>query len=172
MEKDFGNCKIDKRILERELKDSNKDLKELKEKIDSFNKTSEETRKANETALLEMNSINESISMELIKCKDLNKLLKEKLDNEIEKSAADKIILNELKEMIRKKDEQQNELSKLIGSTRNQIITFENEIKKHDMDKEQFVKIIQTLQKEKGELFDELDKVKREMQNTNMVSVT
>lgn len=170
IEKEFGNCKIDKRILERELKDANNELKQLKEKIENFNKASEEARKVHETALLEMSSINETISMELIKFKDLNKNLQDKLKSEKEKSAADKIIVNELKEIIRKKDDQLNELNKCIGSTKNEKVTLEEEIKKHELDKDQFVKVIQNLQREKSELFDELDKVKREMQNTNMVS--
>lgn len=170
MEKEFGNCKIDKRILERELKDSTNELKELKEKIESFNKISDEARKAHETALLEMSSINESISMELIKFKDFTKNLEEKLKSEKEKSAADKIILNELKEIIKKKDDQLNDLSRSIGSTKEEKASLVYEIEKHEMDKDQLVKIIQNLQKDKSELFDELDKVKREMQNTNMVS--
>lgn len=142
----------------------------MKDKIENFNKASEEATKVHETALLEMSSINETISMELIKFKDLNKNLQDKLNNEKEKSAADKMIVNELKEIIKKKDEQLNELNKCIGSTRNEKITLENEVKKHELDKVQFVKVIQNLQREKSEVFDELDKVKREMQNTNMVS--
>lgn len=170
MEKEFGNCKIDKRILERELKDASNELKQLKENMNVCNKTSEECRKAHEAALLEMNSINETISMELLKFKDLNENLKDKLNSEREKCAADKLTLNELKEIIRKKDDQLNELSKSIGSAKKETITLEDEIKKCEIEKDQLVKVIQTLQREKSDLFDELDKVKREMQNTNMVS--
>lgn len=170
MEKDFSNCKIDKRILERELKDATNEMKQLKEKLETFNKTIEESKKAHEAALLEMSSINETISMELIKSKDLNKNLQDKLKNEQDKSTGDKIIVKELKEIIQKKDEQINELSKSIGFAKNERVSLEDEIKRHELDKDHFVKVIQNLQKEKSELFDELDKMKREMQNTNMVS--
>lgn len=170
IEKDFSNCKIDKRILERELKDTNNETKQLKEKVETLNKAMEESKKAQEAALLEMSSINESISMELIKCKDLIKNLQDKLKSEQDKTAGDKIIVKELKEIIQKKDEQINELSKSVGFAKNEKVSFEDEIKRHEMDKDQFVKVIQNLQKEKSELFDELDKLKREIQNTNMVS--
>ena len=70
MEKEFGNCKIDKRILDRELKDAQAEIKQLKEKVETFNDTLAETKKAHESALLELSHINESISIELIKVKD------------------------------------------------------------------------------------------------------
>lgn len=170
MEKEFGNCNIDKRILERELKDCNNELKQFKEKIDNFNKASEEARQIHETVLLEMSTINETISMELIKFKDHSKNLQDQLNNEKEKSATNKIRVIELKEIIKKKDDELNELNKSISSTKNEKTTLEEEIKRHEMDKDHLVKVIQHLQREKSELFDELDKVKREMQNTNMVS--
>lgn len=171
MEKEFGNCKIDKRILERELKDASNELKQLKQIIDTFNKTTEEARKVHEAALLEMSNINETISMELIKFKDLNRNLQDKVKSEKEKSAADKIVMNELKEIIRKKEDQLNELSKSIGTIKNEKALLEDVIRKYESEKDQFIKVIQSLQKEKSELFDELDKEKREMQYTNMVSV-
>lgn len=70
MEKDFGNCKIDKRILERELKDALAEIKQLNSKIEECNKILGENKKASETALMELSGINESISMELLKVKD------------------------------------------------------------------------------------------------------
>lgn len=70
MEKDFGNCKIDKRILERELKDAQAEIKQLNAKIAEYNEAQTHSKKAQEAALLELSGINESISMELMKVKD------------------------------------------------------------------------------------------------------
>lgn len=169
MEKEFGNTKIDKRILERELKDANNELKQLKENIESLKTSNEEAKKIHETALLEMSHINETISMELIKFKDLHKNLQDRLNCEKEKSTSNKTLLNELNEIIKKKDAQMVESEKSVASLMHEKDSLERDIGKTEIEKDQLLKVIQTLQKEKSELFDELDRIKREMQNTYMV---
>lgn len=171
MEKELDNCKIDKRILERELKDANAEIKALKEKIENFDKTSEEMKKIHESALLELNSINESVSLELMKLKDSYQNLQEKLTDEKHKSDEEKLIVYELKEIIKTKDEQINQLHLEIHAMKEDRKKLENNLKKLESNKTDVVTALTQLEKEKSELADELNKAKRQIENTNLVSM-
>ncbi|KAJ8956368.1 hypothetical protein NQ318_015106 [Aromia moschata] len=152
MEKEFGNCKIDKRILERELKDAQAEIKSLNGKIEAFDETLAQRRKAHEAAILELSNINETISMELIKAKDTCDRLQDKLNNERDKSEEGK-----------RGDQRAEGNNKRQGDS-----NLDNEIHKRDEEKSKLLESVERLQKEKGELYDELEKARREIENTNL----
>ncbi|KAJ8927857.1 hypothetical protein NQ314_019638, partial [Rhamnusium bicolor] len=168
MEKDFGNCKIDKRILERELKDAQTEIKQLKQNEENFNKTLAETKKTHESALLELSHINESMSLELIKVKDSYNNLQDKFNNEKEKVDEEKSVIHDLKEIIKSTDLKINSLNLEICTLKRDKSLLENEIQRYSKEKSELTDLVERLQKEKSELFNELEKSRREMQNTNL----
>ncbi|KAJ8916601.1 hypothetical protein NQ315_000246 [Exocentrus adspersus] len=163
MEKELSNCKIDKRILERELKDAQAEIKQLGGTVKGLETKLQENKKAHETALLELSGINESISMELVKVKDnYNNLQRKK------KTDGEKVIIQELKDILRTKDEQINSSSSEIEAFKKDKRVLENEIQRLANEKSRLLSVMESLQKEKSEIYDELDKAKRETGNLNL----
>ncbi|XP_056637820.1 citron Rho-interacting kinase [Diorhabda sublineata] len=168
VEKELGNAKIDKRILERELKEAESEIKRLTEKVELNEEETKKIKSIHEAALLEISNINESLSLELMKTKSSYKNLEDKLENEKEKFENEKTIIKELKETVRLKDDQIQSLTMEMKTIKKENNNLENEIKKLGNDKTKFVSSIESLQKEKGETLMETEKLKRELQNTNL----
>nr|XP_023022952.1 citron Rho-interacting kinase [Leptinotarsa decemlineata] len=168
MEKELNNAKIDKRILERELKDSRSDVKLLNEKIEGLEKSLGESKHAHELAIVELSNINEKISLELIKLKGSHQTLLEKLDFEKTKYESDKIAINELKDIIKLKDDQIARLNIELACTEKEKSAVENEIKKIENENGKLLNSIENLQKEKNEIQDNLQRANREVLNKNL----
>ncbi|CAH1118647.1 unnamed protein product [Phaedon cochleariae] len=168
MEKDLENSKIDKRILERELKEAQSEIKQLNETIEGHEKSLADTKRVGEAALVELSNINESMSLELMKLKNSCKNLQDKLDNEKEKNAGEKALLTELKEIVRSKDEQIAGQNNEISVIKKERTSMENEMRKYESDVIKLKLLVEVSQKEKREVQDELEKAKRELQNTNL----
>ncbi|CAG9853757.1 unnamed protein product [Phyllotreta striolata] len=167
-EKDLSNAKIDRRILERELKDAREEMKQLTEQTKTIEEDLAQSRKANEAALLELNGINENLSLELIKTKDSYKNLQEKLSSEKEKLEIEKSVISELRDMTKTKDSQINSLIVDLSGLKKERNNLENELKSSQSEKDKLTGFVELLQKEKREIQDEWDKTKRELQNTNL----
>lgn len=92
------------------------------------------------------------------------------MNREKEKTDEEKMIIQELKDIIKSKDTQINLLNSEICAFKKDKSALENEIKKYEAEKSKVLDLAERLQKEKSDVCDELDKVKREMENTNMVN--
>lgn len=75
MEKDLTNAELDKKIVERDLKDSKEENKKLSGDIENLNVKIVENKKMHELALLELNNLNENLAMEVMKLKDITESL-------------------------------------------------------------------------------------------------
>ncbi|KAG5866592.1 hypothetical protein JTB14_013111 [Gonioctena quinquepunctata] len=126
IEKELGNAKIDKRILERELKESQHEMKQLKDKL-----------------------------------KDSCKNLLEKVDS-------DKLTIDELKGLVRAKDDRLAKFSLEVAAARNEKCSMEKEAKKCEKESLKLCEVLENLQKEKSEVRDELHKTKRELHDKNL----
>nr|CAH7718792.1 unnamed protein product [Callosobruchus chinensis] len=168
MEKDFGNAKIDKRILERELKEAQTEIKQLNEKLENFEKTMSETKKIHELAMLELSNINENISQELIKVRGSYRNLEEMLDNEKDKNSNDKVCIKELKDILRNKDQEIAQLKNESDEYYKEKSLVERRCKMYEEEKSKLIEQIERLHKEKSEVFDDLDKSKREYENLKL----
>ncbi|KAJ8983720.1 hypothetical protein NQ317_009156, partial [Molorchus minor] len=169
LEKELDNSKIDNRILERELKDAQSELKLANNKIEDLNKTLVENRRAHEAALLELSNINEEVSMELLKTKDGYKNLQDKLNIEKEKLDLEKKALVELERTVNSKEKITSALSKEIGDLKRDKSILENEMQKSENEKSRLMGLVEQLQKEKSDVYHELQKTRREMKNTNLI---
>ncbi|CAH0549549.1 unnamed protein product [Brassicogethes aeneus] len=168
MEKEFSNCKIDKRIVERELKEAQEEIKTLTEKISKFDEKVSETKKSSETALLEMSRINEDISLELMKMKDSYRNLQEKLENERKKSDDEETIIKELKKICQNGNEKIASMNREIATLEMEKKNMENHVRKNESEKARLLDLVDNLQKEKSELFNNLEKSNREIKNIQL----
>ncbi|XP_050504436.1 citron Rho-interacting kinase [Diabrotica virgifera virgifera] len=168
VERELGNAKIDKRILERELKDSQGEIKQLTEKIHDFEEVGKKAKSVHESALLELNNINETLTLELIKFKDECRIMEETLKKEKMKFEGEKSTILELKDIIRSKDDQINSLNSDFNLMKKERNNLENQIKTLENGKCELMHLLESLQKEKGDILNESNKIRRELQNTNL----
>lgn len=78
MEKDLTNAELDKKIVERDLKDSKDENKKLSDDIENLNVKIADNKRMHELALMELNNLNENLAMEVIKLKDITQSLQGK----------------------------------------------------------------------------------------------
>ncbi|KAL3270917.1 hypothetical protein HHI36_021424 [Cryptolaemus montrouzieri] len=161
MEKELNNLKIDKRILERELKENEAKNKQLQEDIEKLNNKMLEHKKIHESALIEMNSIHDSLSMELMKVKETERSLQAKLSAEQKINEESKNIVAELKALSNGKEEKIRKLTSESELLRKQLGSFE-------VEKEKLGVNVDIVNKEKMELKNHLEKARRENQNLQM----
>nr|CAI5863093.1 unnamed protein product [Callosobruchus analis] len=168
MEKDFGNAKIDKRILERELKEAQAEIKQLNEKLENFEKTMSESKQMHELAMLELSNINENISQELIKVRGSYRNLEEMLNNERDKNSNDRVCIKELKDILRNKDQEIAQAKNESDEYYKEKCLVERRCKMYEEEKSKLVEQIEKLHREKSEVFDDLNKSKREYENLKL----
>ncbi|CAH1979493.1 unnamed protein product [Acanthoscelides obtectus] len=168
MEKEFGNAKIDKRILERELKEAQAEIKQLNEKLENLDKVLSESKKMHELAMLELSNINENISQELIKARGNCKNLEDKLENEKDKNLNDKTCIQELKDILRSKDQEIAHLKNESDEYYKEKSLVERRCKMYEEEKSKLMGQIERLHREKAEVFDNLNESKREYDNLKL----
>ncbi|XP_030763845.1 citron Rho-interacting kinase [Sitophilus oryzae] len=168
LEKELSNFKIDKRILERELKTAQAEIKQLNEKNLEWEAKFNEYKKCQESALLEIASINESISIELMKYKETNISLQEQLKYEKDKTETERAFINELKNIIKEKEEKINTVENNLKVLNDDMKTLEARFKKQELDKVKMNELIEELQKEKKQFNNESEQSKREIKNINL----
>ncbi|KAF7283165.1 hypothetical protein GWI33_001228 [Rhynchophorus ferrugineus] len=168
LEKELSNCKLDKRIAERELKDAQNEIKDLKDNLSNSKTTFNEFKKCQEEALLELSSINENISMELMKCRENNKILQEQINSEKGKNDLDKALINELKNEVRNRDDRIRCLENDLTVIKEEVKNLEKGALKQEQERAKMVHLVEELQKEKTQLFNETEQGKRETKNVNL----
>lgn len=170
IEKDLQNAEIDKRILQRELKDCEKRNKELSEEIEKIKQHMEENKKIHENALIELNNINENLSDEIYKLKDLVKSLEGKFDSEKEKCDAEKSFVDELKREIHEKERNIASLMRQIDVVQNEkkeiVLKLENSKRETAIMQGKYEAVL----KEQDGTKNELMNARRELSNTQLVS--
>ncbi|KAF5279138.1 hypothetical protein FQA39_LY18316 [Lamprigera yunnana] len=105
-EKDLSNAEIDKRIFKRELKDIEEGNKRLKEEIEILTAKMAEKAHIQESALLELENLNDDLAQEIIKLKDLISHLESKLEEEKEKYDKEQHHVSHLKMELMNKNNQ------------------------------------------------------------------
>ncbi|KAL1489368.1 hypothetical protein ABEB36_014280 [Hypothenemus hampei] len=168
IQKDLSNCQIDKRILERELKDAKAEIKLLETKVADLEKTISENKQSNELALLELSGINESISIELVKANETIKNLKDQLLNEKSKTDDEKTIIKELKGFLSSKEDTIKVLEKQLKDLKLHLSNKESIFKKEEIEKSKLMTLIEQLQKEKEGFQDTIDKLSVEKSNMKL----
>ncbi|KAK9874246.1 hypothetical protein WA026_002601 [Henosepilachna vigintioctopunctata] len=161
MEKELNNAKIDKRILERELKEANEKNKQFIQQLDMQKNKMEENKKIQDMALLELNAMNESLSVEIVK-------LKEK-EISLQKSLNEEKILNEQSEMLGVKLKSLNEeKEETIQRLYSEIEDLKIKLAQFEKEKIQSSEKLDVLSKEKVDLQNRVGKAEREHQNITL----
>ncbi|XP_019763778.2 citron Rho-interacting kinase isoform X1 [Dendroctonus ponderosae] len=160
MQKELSDCKIDKRILERELKEASAELKQLRETLTRSENQLLQSKKAQELALLELSEINENISMELMRSQDNVKMLqvKEKLQHEKSKTDEEKTIIAELKGFLKTKEDSNRQLANQIEALQSELSSANLRCNKEESEKTKLISLVEQLQKEKAHLGELLEK--------------
>lgn len=169
VEKELSNFKIDKRILERELKEALSEITQHKEKEKQLYETINNNKKAKDAALYELSSINESLTLDLMKTKDSLKSLLERLNNERKKSDDEETIISELKKIVVLKNEKVEALEKQLEDANVEKNNLEGHLKKNENEKQRLLNLIDDLRKEKSEINNRWEMARREVANTNLV---
>ena len=165
MEKELGNTKIDKRIAERELKDAMKEAKELSEEIQTLKIKIDENRKVHESAMLELNNINESLSIDLVKARESLKNFEDKLEHEKTKNGEEKALIEHLKETMKEKDARIATLTSEAKSLRNDLSSLKIQITKTEEQKQQILYECRRSRDDKQKLIDEVKDTKTQLEN-------
>ncbi|XP_066144839.1 citron Rho-interacting kinase-like [Euwallacea fornicatus] len=167
-QKELSDCKIDKRILERELKEAKGEIKKLEEKITQSEKVLDESKRAQEAAVLELSGINESISIELVKAKENIKSLQDQLQNERSKTDDEKCIIKELKTFLSTKDESVRNLDSNIRTLKNELQSLETRCNREEAEKSKLLRLVEQLQQEKLQLNETIEKGKTDTSNMKL----
>lgn len=170
MEKEFSNTKIDKRIVERELKDAEKQIKELNVEITQVKQKSEEIKKIHESAMLELSNINEGLSLDLFKIRGMYKSSEEKLETEKCKLNEQKDFITQLKNTIHDKDINIMSLSSKESAVKEEKMLLENNFRLLQAEKLDLEKQIGELKKDDQLRQRELDDYKRRFNTLELVS--
>ncbi|XP_060533319.1 citron Rho-interacting kinase [Cylas formicarius] len=167
-EKELGNCKIDKRILERELKEAQVEIKSLSTQIAEHDQKLAELRKSHEIALLELSNINENVSMDLVRAKENIKNLERQVNDEKQRSNSEKHLINQLNKELSSREQKMENLNAEIASLRNEKNCLEERCKKDELERFKLMDFIENMQKEKADLQAALDKCRRQVDNSNL----
>ncbi|KAK9874245.1 hypothetical protein WA026_002600 [Henosepilachna vigintioctopunctata] len=163
VEKELKNAKIDKKILERELKDANEEIKQLVKQIDMQKNKMQEDKKSQEMALLELNSMNESFSMEIIKLKDKEINHQLMMQEEIKIKEHLNMLIRELKYL---KGEKEKTVDRLHSELEDMKIKL-GQFRKENL---QSVEKLDILSREKVDLQNRLGNAERDNQKIHSVS--
>lgn len=163
IEKELNNLKIDKRILERELKESEAQSKELSKEIENMKEEKEKSKKLYKEAMLEMNSINDTLSMELGKLQERYKGLQVELEVQKKLNDETKDIVVELKGISNSKDEKLKQFSMELEKT-------SKDNRRISMEKDDLMRKFNECEKTKNELYKEIDALKEKNKTLNIVS--
>ncbi|CAG9767567.1 unnamed protein product [Ceutorhynchus assimilis] len=167
MQKELSDCKIDKRILERELKEAKMEIKQHQEKLADFEKVLAESKSCHEKALLELSHMNENVYTELVRSKENIKNLQEQLQNEKGKNCDEKSIINEMKSLLAAKDNGIQNLEHTIRDLQNQNVTISKRCENEEKAKANMAEAFEVVQKDKAKLLDKIEEL-----NTNVSQLT
>lgn len=170
LEKDFENAEIDKRILQRELKEAEKRNNELSEQIQRLQGEMEENKKLQENALLELSTLNENLANEVFKLKDVVRSMEEKMTYEKEKCDEEKSYVEELKREIREKERRIEELKFELERLDKEKLEFQGRIAAVRGESEVLRNKLDVALKEKERIGGECENLRRELSNTQLVS--
>ncbi|XP_044261577.1 citron Rho-interacting kinase [Tribolium madens] len=165
MEKELGNAKIDKRIVERELKDAQNEIKNLSEEIKILKDKIEDNKKIHSTAMLELSNINENLSLEMIKVKESFKNLEEKYEFEKHRNEEEKLLIVQLKDTIKEKDETISKIRSKMQSLREDFVTLEEKNNKLVESNQKKAKEFEDIINENKKLSGEVNETKRQLEN-------
>jgi chromosome segregation ATPase len=171
MEKELGNVKIDKRILERELKDATNQIKELTKEKDEHKAKIDENRKIHEAALLELSNINENLSLEIMKITQSQKSFEDRLENERLKHEEEKRIIAQLKNALKEKDSIVSEFTSKANFFKDELLGVKEQCKKLEGEKYDGIVELGNSKKENGRLIDEVKDLKRQLETSQAVSL-
>ncbi|XP_018320783.1 citron Rho-interacting kinase [Agrilus planipennis] len=170
MEKSLDNAEIDKRILKRELKEVEDRAKQLSEDIMKLQNQMEDSKKAYESALLELSNLNENLATEVMKLQSSRSSLEDTLKIEREKFDKEKSIIDELKSAINSKEKENASLLKKIDSKDSEKKELEFKLEKSQSKINELLHKLDDVIKDKTMTESEMEKYKRELQNTQMNS--
>ena len=91
------------------------------------------------------------------------------MNNEVQKSDEEKVVIHELKDIIKCRDQKINSLNLEASTLQKEKTVLENEIQQYIREKYDLKNLVDRLERQKNEVANELEKSKREMQNTNLV---
>ncbi|XP_015836485.1 citron Rho-interacting kinase [Tribolium castaneum] len=165
MEKELGNAKIDKRIVERELKDAENEIKNLNEEIKNLKDKIEENRKIHSAALLELNNINENLSLEMVKVRESHKNLEENLESEKNRNGEEKQLIVQLRDTISEKNKTISTIQSQLQSSRHELATLEEKNQKLLESNLKKSKQFEEISNEKEKLSREVNETKRQLEN-------
>jgi chromosome segregation ATPase len=172
MEKELGNVKIDKRILERELKDATNQIKELTKEKDEHKAKIDENRKIHEAALLELSNINENLSLEIMKITQSQKSFEDRLENERLKHEEEKRIIAQLKNALKEKDSIVSEFTSKANFFKDELLGVKEQCKKLEGEKYDGIVELGNSKKENERLIDEVKDLKRQLETSQTVSLS
>ena len=169
MEKDLKNAELDKKIVERDLKDSKNENNLLTLQIDLLNKKMEDSRKKYDSALLELAGLNEDFSNQIISLKQLTKKLEEELHEEKCKSENKEITVDKFKTEIAQKDRNIFNLIEELKEVQKQKVDIEMQVVNHEKSNANLINQFERVLKEKADLLDSIETNKRDLNNNQKV---
>lgn len=170
LEKDLQNATLDKKIVERDLKEVQDQYAKSLADIESLNTKLSETKKMHEKALLELNKLNENLTNEVVKLTELIKNLEGKLDFQKEKHDDEKTVIEQLKLQLLEKEKEYQTLRQDYGNLSLERNSYEKQLMNCEASNNKLVIQLERIMAEKSDLLQEIDTCKREQQNNQSVS--
>lgn len=115
-EKELSNSNLDKKIVERDLKEAQNENKKLTEEVNNLKEQFTNVKKQNQDALIELSGMNESMANEILKLKELNNQLHNEMSSKAEKQDQDQVVIGQFKEMTHAKETCINQLKLQLES--------------------------------------------------------
>lgn len=171
MEKDLENANIDKRILERELKDMEKCNKQLEAEIEEEKLKAAEGKKLHESAIMELSSLNENLTLDIVKLKDSLHCLEEKLKVEREKCDEEKLKLKFMQQQMNEKNAELEKAERMLDEAFVEKEKSVKRVKELEEDVTYLQECLEEAKKEKMVVESELESSRKDMENTQLVSV-
>ncbi|GJQ75197.1 hypothetical protein Trydic_g9799 [Trypoxylus dichotomus] len=162
LEKQLENATLDKKIVERDLKEAKEENNKLTAEIGSLNIKLGETKKMHERALLELNNLNENLTNEVVKLTDLIKNLEGKFSFEKEKCDNEKTIVQQLNKEILNKDNEYQTLQREYDSLSYEKSNYEKQLANAEASNKKLISQFERIMKEKANLLNEIENYKKE----------
>ncbi|KAI4463668.1 myotonic dystrophy s/t kinase-related [Holotrichia oblita] len=168
LEKQFENATLDKKIVERDLKEIKEENIKLTNEINTLNTTLGETKKMHQKALLELNNLNENLSSEIMKLTDIVNNLEEKLQFEKEKSDDEKTIVQQLNKESAEKDKEYQALQREYDALVFEKNNYQKQLEHFEASNSKLINQFERIMKEKADLFNEIENYKKEQHNNQV----
>lgn len=170
-EKDLKNAEIDKRILKRELSESENQVKQLKTDITNLKSAMADSQKCHKEAIDELAALNENLADEVSRLKSVILDLENKLKVETEKRNAERQISKQHLNEVKAKEDRICALLKQLGTRKDAESEIQTRFEQVERKNRVLENNLDELGKLKRSIESELEASKQELENAKLVRI-